>query len=158
MRILIHYEARTQLTDDQAAEILVRGGEQVVMLRLTDAADHRAMRLTLVASGDDPTAVTGRARTVYQRLIDGLPVEEPYRVMAEREDAPQSHGLVSTRTIAARLGVSDARVRQLSTRPDFPKPVPIPGLAGDVYKAEEITDWARSWDREAKGGRPRSDR
>ncbi|MCX5070884.1 hypothetical protein OOJ91_34110 [Micromonospora lupini] len=53
--------------------------------------------------------------------------------------------------VAARLGVSTARVRQLEERPDFPKPV-LPLAGGRIWRAEDIDAFNRTWTR--RPGRP----
>jgi hypothetical protein len=153
-RWYVHYEANTTITDDQAADL----ADLAVAVHLVDIARDEAMprrlRLTFPVDAEDHAQAMRKASGLWNRL-PVLPIDEPYRVTVEQGDAPRTHGLMSTRAVADLLGVSSPRVRQLSARPGFPRPLAIPFLAGDVYQAEEITEWARTWDREAKGGRPR---
>jgi len=58
-------------------------------------------------------------------------------------------------TVAAQLGVSGFRVRELRRRPDFPWPA-YPRLNGGlVWTAEQIRAFDRAWDRTLRPGRPR---
>ena len=62
--------------------------------------------------------------------------------------------MITSGQIAEMLGVSRARVHQLSDRPDFPPPS---GRAGNyrLWDRAVIERWAASWDRSNPGGRPK---
>ena len=50
--------------------------------------------------------------------------------------------LVSRVEIAELLGVSQQRVHQLLTRPDFPEPVVVLAI-GSIWRREDVEEWAR---------------
>jgi len=95
---------------------------------------------------------------VEQFILKGV-LAAPHRVTLEDNAATdRGTGLLSTKAVAERLEVSDARVRQLKeTDPMFPQPFNIPGAAGDFYDATEILAYKEGMVAPPKSGRPRAD-
>jgi len=67
---------------------------------------------------------------------------------------PEIDEEVTSGQIAELLGVSRARVHQLSERPDFPAPTRRVRNYR-LWAQPAIEEWAKSWDRTNTGGRPR---
>jgi predicted DNA-binding transcriptional regulator AlpA len=59
--------------------------------------------------------------------------------------------LVGAVEIAELLGVSRARVHQLASRKEFPKPVATLAM-GSIWRKRDIERWAETWPR--RPGRP----
>jgi len=155
MQWFARYECHGSITDDQLDAL---GRPVFTVTTVDEPGGGRWCTITLSIDATDLADAVCKAQRGYARAIAALPagtLEEPYRVTVEDADAPTGADLLSTAAVAARLRVSDARVRQLAQRPDFPRPLNIPGLAGAVYSAAAIDAWAATWDRDAKGGRPR---
>ena len=153
----VRFETRTTLDDDQIDD-LVRRARGVLATTSPDTGESRFLELILHT--DDPTSdwASRNSRRRFKAAVEAMPtgtVEDPFRIVVQLVDAPTGRAIVSTVGVAEMLDVSDARVRQLAQRPDFPKPLTIPGLAGSVYERSAIRAWASTWDRDAKGGRPR---
>lgn len=148
----VRLEAPGTLTDEQAHALLARTFSVYV-------ADTGQVEITVSVSGPDYAQALRAGKRAYDKVLAVLPagtIGAPFRVTVEQVDAPTGYPILSTGGIAQLLGVSDARVRQLAQRPDFPRPLSIPGLdRGTIYSAAAVEAWARSWDRDAKGGRPR---
>jgi predicted DNA-binding transcriptional regulator AlpA len=103
-----------------------------------EAADHTsAIRKGL--------AIFGRLANVQQLVADGL-LSPPFRITVESEEGAQrALGVLATKEVAALLGMSDARVRQLKdTDPLFPRPVQVPGAAGDFYREIDVAGYRRA--------------
>jgi len=154
---IVRYEMHTDLDieNDEHAGLAAAGGVRSVQFT-NNPAGGQWCTVTIGIAAHDHTEANRVARQLYAIAAARVSnISPPYRVTAERVDAPTGHDLLSTAAVAQRLGVSDARVRQLAARPDFPRPLSIPGLAGAVYSTASIDVWAATWDRDAKGGRPR---
>lgn len=54
----------------------------------------------------------------------------------------QTPELVGSHEIAQLFGVSRQRISQITTRPDFPRPVAVLAM-GQVWEAEAVKQWAR---------------
>ena len=63
--------------------------------------------------------------------------------------------LWSTATVAAHMGISEARVRQLSARPDFPEAYLVPGSRISLYDPDEIAEFMTIPRPACVPGRPR---
>lgn len=62
--------------------------------------------------------------------------------------------LWDTATIAKQLGVSVSRVRQIKTKPRFPKPA-YHLNGGSVWIADQVRDFVLGWERTSRPCRPR---
>jgi len=63
--------------------------------------------------------------------------------------------LWSTATVAAHMGISENRVRQLAQRPDFPEAYLVPGTRVSLYDPDEIAAFMRIPRPACLPGRPR---
>lgn len=63
--------------------------------------------------------------------------------------------LWDTAAVAEHFGVSQARIRQLRQRADFPAPVHPRLNGGAVWHPEQILSFEKTWNRPSQGGRPR---
>lgn len=132
---LVHFNSATGL------------GEVRIAIEETNLAAAIACASGTVANLDNLRALTA----------DGV-LTEPHRIVVEAVDAPQAAPtLVGTGGIAALLGISDARVRQLrDDDPGFPRPIPVPGVKGDVYLAGDVEAYRATRQPGQQTGRPRA--
>jgi hypothetical protein len=117
--------------------------------------DSRTLRVTLTASGTFTDACRALAEhSVLSVLVEQGELAGPYRVLAETlESAEHLRELLGARDVAARLGVSPARVRQLRSRPDWPRAVMRLPSGEELHSPAAIDAFNAGWDRTA--GRPR---
>lgn len=145
---------------DQIEQI---AADKPVLLHLNADTDTVQVELAVDAARYDTAiskAVTKfRRMTGTQALITASVLSPPYRITVQTADAAEQNlAIVSTLGVARRLDVSAARVTQLrDTDPTFPRPLEVPGLAGDVYLTTEIDDYLTHRMRGTPaGGRPRT--
>ena len=146
MKYRVRFELQDTLSEAQLAGLVERAHAVLGTLG-PGPGKSKLHELTFLIEAHNPGEAIAQATAAFDEAIGPLPtgrVKPPYRVVVEDPNGPPGWPLVST-----------AGVRQLAQRPDFPKPLDIPGLAGSVYVRSAIEAWARTWDREARGGRPR---
>lgn len=149
------------LTDEQMEDLADRDRPDIGHFD----GNARTATLRLAVDADTIDQATSRALTRWRRmaatqeLIAAGVLLSPHRITVQTEDAEEQTGaILSTRGTAARLGISDARVRQLKERdPTFPRPFEIPGAKGDFYHTHEIDTYRAARPSGASdAGRPRA--
>jgi hypothetical protein len=155
----ITYEFRGHLIEDHAVDIAEQAayvhtnetdGTFTVGVRTKALTYDKAVRAAVTALDNIPTL------TLVRNVGT---VTGPHRITVERADAPSARpGLVSTAGAAEILGRSEARVRQMRGQLDFPLPLNVPGLRGEVYLAADIEAYRDQRPTPAVDpGRPRAD-
>jgi hypothetical protein len=151
---IVRFEARTDDMTDDRVKHLARNGIKVELTDNPAGGQWCELIVTVDATKHDEALKKADLKLPAHRSWS-MPVGEFYRVTAERADAPTGHDLLSTAGVANRLGVSDARVRQLAERLDFPRALSLPGVAEAIYRTADIDAWAKTCDWDLKAGRPR---
>lgn len=157
MQWLARVIAHGALTQEDSVAIGTAGCEDVTFTSVPGPLELR-YRFT----ADTAAAALAKASAIldemvaFDRLLDAGTVEQPTQITVTSEEHPDvAIPLLSTSAVASRLGVSAARVRELKSRVDFPLPVKVHGVPGDVYDAADIDRYAAARARTRPLGRPR---
>ena len=148
MRWNASVEMAGKLTDEQI-ELVADGETRSSMAIFNGDAATAMLRFTIDADAYDQATCVAiemlgkmtsvRATHRQGRAVAAVPTHGPKRGSRE---AGFPHP--STAGAAKRLGVSEARIRQLKHDIDFPKLFKIPGAAGDFYHSADIDEYRAS--------------
>jgi hypothetical protein len=144
-----------QLTAEQLEDVAA----DAIVTRYQEGTELLTVRSRLDAIGYPQAvdqAVAWAGGPAAQTLAAAGVLTGPVRLVVESDQARTAGlDLLGGAEVAARLGVSTARARELSGRPDFPAPV-AELAAGKVWRAEDVDAYATARDRSP--GRPRKAR
>ncbi|MEW2383397.1 hypothetical protein AB0873_15080 [Micromonospora sp. NPDC047707] len=143
------WHAEAELVGQVTQEQLITVAQLASVTRYNEEA--RILTVQRTVDADDYAAALDAARAWVGEVA--AVTGEPRLVTVESEESRvRGLDLLGSAEVAARLGVSTARVRQLEQRPDFPEPV-LTLAGGRIYRASDIDAFDREWSRIP--GRPR---
>ena len=155
MRWHIHLDLTGALTTDQAEQIMATPSTIVHTNDTAKVVTIDAAHETATTEPPGFAEVLGGMPLVQALYADGT-LHLRRLVIATGEAAEQDLAILSTKGVAARLGISNARVRQLKdTDPTFPRPFEVPGAAGDFYRTTDVDAYRRQ-PGTSEAGRPRA--
>lgn len=150
--------AEVQYTGALSAEQLEDVAADAVVTHYNEDTETLTVRCPVEAGGYAEAVDIARAwagGTGARALVESWVLSGPHRLVVESDKARAAGlGLLGGAEVAARLGVSTARVRELSGQAGFPAPV-AELAGGKVWRAVDVDEFARSWRRSP--GRPRKD-